>query len=141
MVPTHATVRLPTTVTSQQRLPLVFDDASEAAYDYFAWLRRWSLGLVRVTNDGSDRFDIRLLGVSLIRMHRQADAADVVSFSIIGGLVAHPLGRLVFDLRSGVVSLHEYRSRYPNWLYRHTQAPLHAWIMERYAASLDRRVR
>jgi hypothetical protein len=128
-------------VTSQQRLPLVFDDAAEAAYDYFDWLRRWSLGLVRVTNDGSDRFDIRLLGVSLIRMQLQAGETDVASFSIIGGLVAHPLGRLVFDLRSGVVALHEYRSRYPNWLYRYTQAPLHAWVMERYAANLDRRKR
>ena len=128
-------------MTSQQRLPLVFDDASQAARDYFDWLRRWSLGLVRVTTDGEDRFTIRFLGAPLIRLQRQTGAADVVAFSIIGGLVAHPLGRLVFDLRSGMVSLHEYRSRYPNWLYRHTQAPLHEWIMERYAANLDRRMR
>ncbi len=128
-------------MTSQQRLPLVFDDASQAASDYFEWLRRWSLGLVRVTTEGADRFVIRLLGVPLIRLQRQASVVDIVSFAIIGGLVAHPLGRLVFDVRSGVVALHEYRSRYPNWLYRHTQAPLHAWIMERYAANLDRRKR
>lgn len=128
-------------MTSQQRLPLVFADASEAAHDYFDWLRRCSLGFVRVTTEGNDRFTIRLLGVPLIRLQGQPSASDVVSFSIIGGLVAHPLGRLVFDLRSGVVALHEYRSRYPSWLYRHTQAPLHAWIMERYAANLDRRTR
>ena len=128
-------------MTSQQRLPLIFDDAFEAAHDYFDWLGRWSLGFVRVTTEGADRFTIRLLGLPLIRLQGQARAADIVSFSIVGGLVAHPLGRLVFDLRSGVVALHEYRSRYPNWLYRYTQAPLHAWIMERYAANLDRRKR
>ena len=128
-------------MTSQQRLPLIFDDAFEAAYDYFDWLRRWSLGFVRVTTEGADRFTIRLLGVPLIRLQGQTSAADIVSFSIMGGLVAHPVGRLVFDLRSGVVTLLEYRSRYPNWLYLHTQAPLHAWIMERYAANLDRRKR
>jgi hypothetical protein len=83
-----------------------------------------------------------VLGLPLIRLERRDDPdPGQVEYRVTGGLIARPGGIFRFETRRGelIVTLQGYRTRFPGWLYRRTQARLHEAIMQRYRRSLERR--
>jgi uncharacterized protein YbjT (DUF2867 family) len=143
----------PSTVRSVQRLPLPAGrDAAWVAREYVAWLPRFVRPLVQVRADGP-RALLRLRGLAppLLVLEAQAErsSADRALFEIRGGLLAGPPGgaagglpRLEFrttpDGAHVLAAVQDFRPRLPWWLYRVTQAQLHALVMWAFGRHLAR---
>ena len=131
-------------VYSVQRLqPPEGADATWIADRYSQWLSGFMRGLIQIDSDattGEVHFVVRGTALKLICLQRLAERSspDRQVFRVTGGLLARPSerGRLEFRqvLTGGeaLAALQDFVPRLPWWLYRLTQGPFHAWVMERF---------
>ena len=142
-------VRKATLVQSISRMYLPKNcDAVWAAAEYARWLPLPVRSLVRVETDvlHNIRFFLRFLGTSLLLLQRIAHrcASDRQVFSISGGVLSRSSQggqfelRQVFDKRTLLIAIHDYRPRLPWLVYICTQALLHSWVMSSFRRHLAR---
>jgi uncharacterized protein YbjT (DUF2867 family) len=114
--------------------------AREIAELYPRWLQTVMPFALRTTsNNRTTEICLRGVGWPLLRLElSERSSEDRRLFYIRGGLLARPneRGRLEFresyESNRMIVALHDFEPALPWWLYRFTQAPLHAWIMRRF---------
>jgi len=142
------------TVRSVQRLPLPPGrDAAWVAREYTSWLPRFVRPLVQVERDGT-LVRLRARGVARPLLELELEGArsnpERSLFAIRGGWLAAPaasgdLPRLEFratpDGTHVLAAVQDYRPRLPWWLYRQTQARLHALVMWAFGRHLSRQAR
>jgi uncharacterized protein YbjT (DUF2867 family) len=132
-----------TGVRSVQRIPLPAGrDAEWAAREYLRWLPRSALPLLRVAvdDDGTCRFSFAGMRRPLLVLTFAAERSrtDRQLFYVTGGLLARETRRGRLEMRVTpdgdhlLTAIHEFEPRLPWWLYRLTQAHVHAWIMRRF---------
>jgi uncharacterized protein YbjT (DUF2867 family) len=136
-------------VRSVQRLPRPPGwDAERVARAYEAWLPRFVRPLVRVEREGPHlRLAARGLARPLLVLEHQAarSGADRALLEVRGGLLAGPAvgnPRLEFRLTPDgahvLAAVQDFQPRLPWWLYRITQAQLHARVMGAFGRHLRR---
>ena len=138
-------------VRSVQRMRLPpLRDARWAAAEYVRWLPRVFRKLLRVQIDpqGRCRFGLPLLRAPLLVLTPAEDTTtDRQLFFVTGGLLTKQGQggrfelRQVLDGRTLLTAIHDYGPRLPWYLYRWTQARVHAWVMgafRRHLATLGR---
>jgi len=142
-------LRPPPTVRSVQRLPLPADrDAPWVAREYARWLSRFVRPLLRVAFDGPS-FRLHLPGSArallALRYEPARSGPDRALFEIAGGLLAGPpvgVPRLEFRVTPDgghvLAAVQDFHPRLPWWLYRLTQARLHAFVMRAFGRHLAR---
>jgi hypothetical protein len=121
-------------------------DAAFVAQEYMRWLPRllpWFLR-VHVEKDGLCTFRFRWLPLSLLelRFSPERSTSDRQLFYIEGGILARGGGRGRFEFRetlqrqSILAAIHDFSPRLPWFIYIFTQAPIHLWVMRRFARHL-----
>lgn len=139
----------PSLVRSVQRLPLPAGwDAERVAREYIAWLPRLARPLLRVELAAPEvRLGLRGVAAPLLTLAAEPGRSSPgrALFSISGGLLAGPatgVPRLEFrttpDGAAVLAAVQDYRPRLPWWLYRLTQARLHALVMWAFGRHLAR---
>lgn len=144
---TEGLTRQPT-ARSVQRLPLPPGrDALWLAAEYAAWLPEAMRGLLRVRRSGTG---LEFLAVGLpwpllaLAFRPDRSGPSRALFEVTGGLLAgRAIGfpRLEFRTTAGggaLGAVHQFRPRLPWWIYTHTQAYGHLWVMWRFARHLAR---
>ncbi len=142
-----ATRRPKPVVLSVQRMQLPAGvDADWAASEYIRWLPN-ALGsllpLRAVESDGDVSFKVFRHGPTLLKIARQPERVNA-TFDVVGGALATAPAqgqlefRTVLDGRTLIVAVHRFVPRLPWWIYRSTQALVHAWVMARFAKHLGR---
>jgi uncharacterized protein YbjT (DUF2867 family) len=135
-------------VRSVQRFPRPKEhSARSVGLRYPEWLSTWSSWFLGIEWEEST-FRIRLLGTKtpllVLREDTQRSAEDRVVFKVDGGLLAYPTPRanprLEFRLTPDgdhvLAALQDFEPRLPWWIYKVTQAPIHAFIMRAFGWSL-----
>lgn len=134
-------------VRSVQRIPLPSGrDAEWAAHEYMRWLPGgvWPGLRVEVDRERTATFFAPLTHTPLLELRFAAErsASDRQLFYVVGGRLARPSkrGRLEFRVTPDgshlLTAIHEFVPRLPWWLYRVTQALVHAAVMRRFGAHL-----
>lgn len=136
-------------VRSIQRLPVVSGhDARWITEQYARWLPRALRGGLRVDHDEAwERLEFRFawLAWPLLVLQRQpaGEGASRDKLHIVGGLLSHTKDtgwlefRQVQDGRFTLAAIHEFVPALPWYVYRLTQAPIHSWVMARFARFLE----
>ncbi|MCA9646775.1 MAG: NAD(P)H-binding protein [Polyangiaceae bacterium] len=136
-------------VRSIQRLPVVSGhDARWITEQYARWLPGALRAGLRVDHDEArERLEFRFGWVPwpLLVLQRQAgpDAESRDKLHIVGGLLSHTNDtgwlefRQVQDRRFTLAAIHEFVPALPWYVYRLTQAPIHSWVMGRFARFLE----
>ena len=145
---TEGLARQPT-ARSVQRIPLPPGrDAIWLATEYAAWLPEALRGLVRVrrTERGLEFLALGLRRPLLeLSFRPDRSGPNRALFEVTGGLLAgRAIGfpRLEFRTmpngRDALAAVHQFRPSLPWWIYAHTQAYGHAWVMWRFKRHLTR---
>lgn len=138
-------------VQSVQRHHLPAGKSAEwASQEYVKWLNANFRGLVYVQTEG-DKTKFFLAGTQKVllqlTMSRERSSEDRILFYITGGLLAQETkrGRLEFrvtpDGKNLITAIHDYRPRLPWYLYKYSQALMHASVMKRFGEYLQRQNR
>jgi len=135
-------------VLSVQRMRLPSGaDSRWAASEYARWIPQafGPLTPISVQADG-DVLAFRLLnnGPILLRLERTraGETATQRVFRVVDGWLAERTERArlefrtVLDQQTLIVAVHDYVPRLPWWIYRCSQALVHAWVMHRFRAHL-----
>ncbi|MDJ0848983.1 MAG: NAD(P)H-binding protein [Myxococcota bacterium] len=137
------------TARSVQRLPLPPGrDALWLATEYAAWLPGALRGLVRVTQTETG-LDFKTVGIQrpllVLKFRPDRSGANRALLEVTGGLLAgRAIGfpRLEFRTVPGgaeaLAAVHQFRPRLPWWIYAHSQAYAHVWVMWRFGRHLAR---
>ncbi len=138
-------------VQSVQRHPLPQGKSAEwASQEYVKWLNANFRGLVFVHTEGDiSRFYIAGTHKVLLELtiSRDRSSEDRILFYITGGLLAQETkrGRLEFrvthDGKNLITAIHDYRPRLPWYLYKYSQALMHASVMKRFGEYLQKQQR
>jgi uncharacterized protein YbjT (DUF2867 family) len=148
----RARARPASLVRSVQRMRLPAEaDAAWAAREYVRWLPRRLSGLLRAErdDDGSARFYLRGVRAPLLVLTHAAERSTPgrqLFFVTAGTLVARG-SRGRFELRQVLgggtllTAVFDFAPSLPWWLYRATQARVHAWVMASFARHLARQAR
>ncbi len=134
-------------VRSVQRLPLPPGrDAEWVALEYTRWLPHGTSPLLRVVvdDDRTATFSIRGVRRALLVLRFAVDrsASTRQLLYITDGLLVRRTerGRLEFRITPDdthvLAAIHDYVPRLPWWLYRISQAHVHAWVMRRFGKHL-----
>jgi uncharacterized protein YbjT (DUF2867 family) len=125
-------------------------DAVWVGKEYLRWLPRFARGWIWVVRDGP-RFRLGLRGfrraMLILDSEGMSNESDRYVLRVAGGLLAvngpEGLARLEFrvtpDGHDVLAALQDFQPRLPWWIYKWTQAPLHAAIMSAYRRFLARR--
>jgi uncharacterized protein YbjT (DUF2867 family) len=140
----------PRRVRSVQRLPLPPGRRARwAATEYFRWLERAMRPLLRVDlSEGGAHARIGIAGTTIslleLRFSPERSTEDRPLLHIVGGLLSNDDGRGRLELRelrgtqTMLAAIHDYIPSLPWFVYRHTQALAHLWVMWRFARHLAR---
>lgn len=138
--------KLENNVRSIQRLPS-FSAYSAAwiAREYLTWLPQFFRYIIHVKVDG-DVAKFTFLNISLLILtHVKARSnSDRHLFFITGGVLCRRIDhgwlefRQINQKRWTISAIHEFVPMLPWWLYRLTQAPLHAFVMRKFGKHLSR---
>lgn len=140
----------PRRVRSVQRLPLPPGRRARwAATEYFRWLERAMRPLLRVDlSEGESHARIAIAGTKIslleLRFSPERSTEDRPLLYIVGGLLSNDDGRGRLELRelrgtqTLLAAIHDYVPSLPWFVYRHTQALAHLWVMWRFARHLAR---
>ena len=135
-------------VRSIQRLPWVSQcDSQWISTEYMRWLPQLFRSLIQVRTHeetGMVRFHVAGVARPLLELKLVHDGNEHrrTKFHIVGGLLSATsnTGWLEFrQVQNGKYTLsaiHEFVPSLPWLVYRCTQAPIHAWVMSRFAAHL-----
>ncbi len=134
------------TVRSVQRLPIPPRKNIQWIRDcYFSWLSRFLFSLVRVKEDGLHRriyLFHRSLCLLILEFDPDKSSSERQFFHIRGGLLVAKdnVGRLEFrSVLNGsyvLAAIHDYRPALPWFIYKQTQARLHALVMRQFGRYL-----
>ena len=141
--------RSPSLVRSVQRMALPGGrDADWAAREYVRWLPVALRGLVRVEVDENRdcRFVLLLIGIPLLVLTYSAarSTPDRQLFFVTGGILTRPKQRGRFELRqlldgrTLITAIHDFSPQLPWFVYVHSQARFHAWVMAAFCRHLGR---
>jgi hypothetical protein len=135
-------------VQSVQRLHLPPNKNAEwASQEYVHWLNKNFRGLIQARTEGEiTKFTILGLPIVLLQltMSKKRSSEDRVLFYITGGILSKNAekGRLEFrvtpDKKNLITAIHGFRPRLPWYIYKYTQALLHASVMKRFGNSLQK---
>jgi uncharacterized protein YbjT (DUF2867 family) len=139
--------RPPSLVRSVQRMSLPAGRSAEwAAREYIGWLPRRLSGLIRVEHDDdrSARFYLRGLRTPLLVLTYATERStpDRQLFFVTDGRLVARGSRGRFELRQVLdgstlfTAIFDFAPSLPWWLYRLTQARVHAWVMASFARHL-----
>ncbi len=136
------------TVRSVQRLKLpVGASAGYVAQEYVDWLPKFLSPLLKVeVKDGVINFKLPVLGLSLLQLDysNERSVDDRQLFYIVGGRLAANSDkdrvefRETYDKKNILVAVHDFEPALPWYVYKYTQAILHAWIMKKFGQHLRR---
>lgn len=135
------------TVRSVQRLSLPLERNAEWVKDrYVDWLPKFLRSLVRAQREGDDIVLYLLTPkLSLLRLRAIVDQSDtdIQLLRIVSGLlVARNRGclefRVVLNRRYVIAAIHDYTPSLPWFIYRHTQAKIHLYVMRAFGAELSK---
>jgi hypothetical protein len=133
------------TVRSIQRLAKNPLGEEEIGEEYFNWLPRKFNGALRAERDGDlVRFFVVGLNAPLLVLQLIKGPHNLarVKFHIVGGLLTRTTdtGWLEFRSVAGgkyvLASINEYMPSLPWFVYKFTQAPVHAWVMDQFSRHL-----
>lgn len=137
------------TVRSVQRLPLIFGKNGQWTKDqYLNWLPRFLKPLIRVQQNGATTvLSFLHTGVVLLELKLNEDRSDPdrqILYIVKGLLVSEEnRGRLEFRVvlhRQYVISaIHDFKPALPWFIYKHTQAILHLFVMNSFAKYLTQK--
>lgn len=115
---------------------------------YFRWLSNWFFALLSVQSTKSD-IKIKFLGFITLLAFEKSEPADdgLYICRITGGVLLNKKravnARMEFRrtlLRPYVlIAIHDYYPQLPWFLYRYSQAPVHAFVMARFRKFLESR--
>lgn len=132
------------TVRSVQRLPNPENlTASQIADSYLRWLPRKFKSLIRI-GETKDVVSFRMLGVHLLKLQLVKNRSDDQRqlFFIVGGFLAKRTDygwlefRSVLNNTHMISAIHEFIPRLPWFIYVHSQAKIHLWVMNSFASYL-----
>ncbi len=133
------------TVRSIQRLAENPLSETEIGEEYFHWLPEKLNGLLSADRDGDlIKFSVTGLGAPLLvlKLIKGEHNLDRVKFHIVGGLLTRTTdtGWLEFRSVAGgkyvLSSINEFRPSLPWYIYKFSQAPVHAWVMQEFSRHL-----
>jgi uncharacterized protein YbjT (DUF2867 family) len=136
------------TVRSIQRLaegPEIQMSEEEIGEEYFHWLPEKLNGLLSAEKEGDlIKFVATGLGAPLLvlKLIKTDQDLDRVKFHIVGGLLTqtNDTGWLEFRSVAGgkyvLSSINEFRPSLPWYIYKFSQAPVHAWVMREFSRHL-----
>jgi nucleoside-diphosphate-sugar epimerase len=135
-------------VQSVQRMHLPKEKNAEwASQEYVHWLNKNFRGLIQARTEGDiTKFKIFGLPLTLLEltMSKKRSSEDRILFYITGGILSKNAekGRLEFrvtpDKKNLITAIHGFRPRLPWYIYKYTQALLHASVMKRFGKSLQK---
>ena len=139
------------TARAVHRLPLPPGrDARWLADEYARWLPRFLRPWVRVRQQGDD-LELGVIAVRqpllALRLDAERSSPDRTLYEIVGGLLfrggpVHGVPRLEFRVtrpgEEALAAVQDFQPRLPWRVYAATQAPLHHWVMLRFAKHLAR---
>ncbi len=139
---------VPSLVRSVQRMRLPDGRNAEwAAQEYVRWLPLALRGLVRAEVDEhrNCRFVVFLIGLPLLVLTYAPDrsTSDRQLFFVTGGLLSRPAQRGRFELRQVLdgqtlmTAIHDFGPRLPWFIYVHSQARFHGWVMAAFRRHLE----
>lgn len=134
-------------VRSIQRLPELKELTSFViAKEYMTWLPQFFKFIIRV-NVSSEKAKFKFLWFTLLELshitERSNDDRDL--FFITGGILCKRRDhgwlefRQVNQKKWTLTAIHEFVPTLPWWIYRFTQAPIHAWVMKKFGQYLKRK--
>ncbi len=135
-------------VRSIQRLPVVTGhDARWITDQYARWLPSALRAGLRVVHDEErERLEFRFAWLPwpllVLERHSPGSVAARDKLHIVGGMLSRTNNtgwlefRLVQDGRITLAAIHEFVPALPWYVYRLTQAPVHRWVMGRFARFL-----
>lgn len=141
------------TVTSIQKMPITHSQTGdEWATTYFNWLTLFTKRIITI-NEESSTYPFQLVGLSppLLQLKKITTAHHHIGeYAICGGWLnkeattPEVLGRFWFvvspDKKYLYTALIHFKPRLPWPLYSLTQAPIHEFVMERFARYLQNRL-
>ena len=132
-------------VRSIQRLAENPLSEEEISREYFHWLPESLNGLLRAEREG-DLIEFFAVGIGspllVLQLIEEPQNLDRAKFHIVGGLLTRTgdTGWLEFRSVAGgkyvLSSINEFEPSLPWYLYKLTQAPVHAWVMNRFSRHL-----
>ncbi len=133
-------------VQSVQRHTLPPGKSAEwASQEYIKWLNQNFSGLISVHTEGN-KTRFQLWGTKTVLLEltlsKERSFEDRVLFYISGGLLARETkrGRLEFrvtpDKKNLITAIHDFKPKLPWYLYKYSQALVHASVMRRFGLSL-----
>lgn len=135
-------------VQSVQRHEIPYGKTAEwASQEYVKWLNANFRGLVSVQTEGTKtKFFIAGTHKVLLElsMSQERSSENRILFYITGGLLAQETkrGRLEFRLtpdgKNLITAIHDYRPKLPWYLYKYSQAIMHASVMKRFGEHLKK---
>jgi nucleoside-diphosphate-sugar epimerase len=134
-------------VRSVQRMTLPQGkDAAWASAEYTNWLPHAFIGLLRVDIDSDKVCRFRIWGIKkpllILTYVPERSTQDRQLFYVSGGMLSLAKQRGRFELRkiqgtrTLVTAIHDFGPRLPWFVYRYTQAPFHAWVMNAFRRHL-----
>ncbi|MEZ4815024.1 MAG: NAD(P)H-binding protein [Bdellovibrionota bacterium] len=136
-------------VQSVQRHHLPPGKSAEwASQEYIKWLNANFKGLITVETQGNTtKFYLAGSHKALLELSvsKERSSDDRILFYITGGLLARETkrGRLEFrvtpDGKNLITAIHDYRPRLPWYLYKYSQAIMHASVMKRFGEYLQKK--
>ncbi len=145
----ESTVERTSVVQSVQRLPLPASMSVEnVAALYTNWLQKFLWPFLRVVDEGKDHriylgFFKKPLLVLEYSESRTFQSRPL--YYIRGGFLAKPNKKARMEFRKSsqasffIVAIHEYAPRLPWYIYRYSQAMLHAFVMKSFGKYLMRK--
>ena len=115
--------------------------------EYERWLPQSLAPLIAVSKSGDDvYFKVRYLKAVMLdlKLSQERSTINRQLLYIKGGLLAaaHNKGRLEFrevlNHKVVIAAIHEFRPSLPWWMYRRTQAVIHAWVMFSFGQHLKK---
>jgi len=136
-------------VRSVQRMVLPHEwDAPRVAQAYGDWLAKSFRGLLNVVETTEGRLQFFALGQSCLLLELEPtpftrENRRRRAYYISGGVLNRPVdppGRFEFRVfpEAGclIASIHGFSPAFPWWIYTHTQAPIHLWVMRAFGRHL-----
>jgi nucleoside-diphosphate-sugar epimerase len=135
-------------VQSVQRFRLPAGKSAEwASKEYVTWLNETHKGLIQVKTDG-DKTRFYLFGTKTIMLELtlspDSSFDDRILFYISGGILNNSTkkGRFEFrvtqDKKFLIAAIHDFRPKLPWYLYKYSQALMHARVMKQFGEYINK---
>lgn len=133
-------------VQSVQRLPSPKGwNMEKIANEYMKWLPLFMKPFLRVQKEGF-QISMKVRGIPrallVLKLSEERTFETRRLFYIVGGLLARNSKKARMEFRESpdhtffIAAIHDFEPRLPWYIYKFTQAPLHAWVMKQFGKHL-----